>query len=61
MINAIILSKDKACQLDLLLTSIQRNSSNLFNVKVVYESSNNSFEQGYDKVKEKFYTRIGTV
>jgi len=55
MINAIILSKDKACQLDLLLTSIQRNSSNLFNVKVVYESSNNSFEQGYDKVKEKFY------
>lgn len=55
MIEAIILSKDKACQLDLLLTSIQRNSKNLFSLKVIYEASNRSFEQGYNKLKEKFY------
>ena len=55
MIEAIILSRDKACQLDLLLTSIQRNSKNLFSLKVIYEASNKSFEQGYNKLKEKFY------
>ncbi len=55
MIEAIILSKDKACQLDLLLRSLQRNSKNLFKIKVIYEASSNSFDYGYDKLKEEFY------
>ena len=57
MIEAIILSKDRACQLDLLLRSLQRNSKNLFRIKVVYEASSNSFEEGYNKTKEDFYYR----
>lgn len=55
MINAIILSKDKACQLDLLIESISKNCKNIFNIKVIYESSNSSFELGYNKLKEKLY------
>ena len=55
MITAIILSKDKAAQLHLLLESIQKNSGNLFNIKVVYESSNAVFEEGYNKTKEEFF------
>ena len=52
MINAIIFSKDKACQLELLLKSIRRNTSNLFDIKVIYEASNSVFNQGYEKLKE---------
>jgi|TARA_R110000765_G_C18959518_1_gene609329 hypothetical protein len=59
MINAIILSKDKACQLELLLSSIRRNTSNLFNIKVLYEASNPVFNEGYQKLKEEtfYHTR----
>jgi|TARA_R110002020_G_scaffold4233_1_gene18841 hypothetical protein len=56
MINAIILSKDKACQLELLLRSIRRNTSNLFDIKVLYEASNAVFNEGYEQLKgETFY------
>ena len=55
MITAIVLSKDKAAQLHLLLESIQRNSSNLFDIRVIYEATNAVFTQGYDKVKEEFF------
>ena len=55
MITAIILSKDRASQLHLLLESIQRNSSNLFDIRVIYEASNAVFERGYQKTKQEFY------
>jgi len=55
MITAIILSKDKASQLHLLLESLQRNSGNLFDIRVIYESSNAVFEEGYEKTREFFY------
>ena len=55
MINAIILSKDRACQLELLIRSISRKCKNLFNIKVIYEHSNYSFELGYNKLKEDLY------
>ena len=55
MITAIILSKDKAAQLHLLLESIQKNSGNLFNVKVIYEVSSPVFEEGYKKIREEFF------
>jgi len=55
MINAIIFSKDKACQLELLLRSIRRNTSNLFDIKVIYEASNGVFNQGYEKLKEETF------
>tara|TARA_R110002020_G_scaffold450480_2_gene664117 strand:- start:590 stop:1471 length:882 start_codon:yes stop_codon:yes gene_type:complete len=55
MITAIILSKDKASQLHLLLESLQKNSGNLFDIKVIYESTNQVFEDGYAKTKEEFF------
>tara|TARA_R100000005_G_scaffold96078_2_gene80520 strand:+ start:474 stop:1367 length:894 start_codon:yes stop_codon:yes gene_type:complete len=55
MINAIVFSKDKACQLELLLKSIRRNTSNLFDIKVIYEASNSLFRQGYEKLKEETF------
>tara|TARA_R110000765_G_scaffold61691_2_gene119401 strand:- start:1765 stop:2649 length:885 start_codon:yes stop_codon:yes gene_type:complete len=55
MITAIILSKDKAVQLELLIKSIQRNAKNLFDIKVIYECSNGVFKQGYDKLKEDIF------
>lgn len=57
MINAVILSKDRACQLDLLIKSLSKNCKNLFDIKVIYESSSNSFRAGYDKLKEDIYYR----
>ena len=62
MITAIILSKDKAPQLHLLLESLQKNSSNLFEIKVIYEITNQIFEDGYAKTKEEFFhkDRYGT-
>jgi len=55
MITAIILSKDKAPQLHLLLESLQKNSGNLFDIKIIYESTNQIFEDGYAKTKEEFF------
>ena len=55
MINAIILSKDKAPQLHLLIESLQRNNPNLFDIRVIYETTNNVYEQGYEKLKT-FYS-----
>ena len=48
MINLIVFSKDRACQLDLLLRSIAmlgwRDS---FYVKIIYKASNNEYNAGY--------------
>ena len=38
MITAIILSKDKASQLHLLIESLQKNGGNLFDIRVIYEA-----------------------
>jgi hypothetical protein len=54
MINAIIFSKDRAAQLRLLIYSIQKNSPHAFNLNVIYTYSNNSFKEGYEKVKGEF-------
>ena len=58
MITAIILSKDRASQLHLLLESIQRNSGNLFDIRVIYEASNAVFERGYQKTKALRYEQF---
>ena len=55
MITAIILSKDRASQLHLLLESLQKNSGNLFDIRVIYEATNQLFEDGYKKTKEEFF------
>ena len=54
MINAIIFSKDRAAQLRLLIYSIQKNAPNAFKLNVIYTYSNDSFKEGYEKVKNEF-------
>jgi hypothetical protein len=54
MINAIAFSKDRACQLELLLYTIKKNAPGVFNVNVIYTFSNEEFKKGYDVVKEKY-------
>ena len=55
MITAIILSKDKASQLHLLIESLQKNGGNLFDIRVIYEASTVVFEEGYEKTREFFF------
>lgn len=53
MNNLIIWSKDRACQLDLLLRSIELNAADLFSdIKVIYKASNEAFTEGYFKIME---------
>lgn len=51
MIDAIIFSKNRACQLDLLLRSIKKNAPDLFQtIHVLYTYTNKSFDNGYEKL-----------
>lgn len=51
-INSIVFSKDRASQLHLLLSSLYKNAPGIFNINVLYTSSNEDFERGYEKLKE---------
>lgn len=55
MFHLIIWSKDRACQLDLLLRSIQWCGIKPY-VSVIYKSSTDEFEKGYDLVNKKYNT-----
>lgn len=52
MITAIIFSKDRACQLHLLLESIQKNWPDLQDIHIIRAVSNEDFRDGYDKLRE---------
>jgi len=54
MINATIFTFDRSAQLHLLLESIKKNANNIFNINVLYKSSNEEFKRGYDLLKERF-------
>lgn len=54
-ISAIIFSRDRACQLSLLLESLERNASNLFeSITVIWTCSNSNFARGYEKLKNRY-------
>lgn len=53
MINAIIFSKDRSCQLHLLLRSIEKNAPGIFKLNIIFKSSNESFEEGYKILQQK--------
>lgn len=53
MINSIIFSKDRALQLRLLLESIEKNAKDIYNINIIYKSSNEEFEKGYEKLKKE--------
>lgn len=51
MINVIIVSKNRASQLRLLLESIKLNAEGFFNeIKIIYTSSNDDYAKGYEKL-----------
>ncbi len=50
MITAIVFSKDRACQLHLLLESIKRNCPDLFHIRIMWTASNEKFDKGYQKL-----------
>lgn len=55
MISLIIFSKNRACQLQLLLESIEKNSNNIFDTKtVIFEATTKDFRAGYDLLIERF-------
>ena len=57
-LNVIVFSKDRACQLDLLLRSIQEFVLDIGAIRfsILYKSSAASYDQGYEKVKQAFPT-----
>lgn len=50
----VIWSKDRACQLHLLLESMERLCSSKFDIEVIYKASNESFNDAYQKVNSIF-------
>ena len=56
----LIFSKDRACQLNALLSSFQRNWPSLdFNsIVVLYTYSNSRFQEGYEILKDKFAHKV---
>ena len=54
MINLIIFSKDRACQLDSLLRSIKDNLEIEHNISVLFDYSNDEYKKGYDILRERF-------
>lgn len=50
MLNGVIFSKDRACQLDLLLRSIEDNFKEYPPVTILYMATTSSHEEGYKKV-----------
>ena len=55
MITTIIFSFDRAIQLELLLASIEKHDTNkLFDLHIIYATSNADFELGYTHLKDKF-------
>ncbi len=54
-IDMLVWTKDRACQLDLLLRSIKDNFVNYGNIYVRYDYSSSEFKKGYEKVIKKDY------
>lgn len=54
MIDNIIYSFDRSCQLHLLLESIEKNAKDIFNINVLYKYSNEEFKKGYEILKKRF-------
>jgi len=50
----LIWSKDRACQLHLLLEGIERHLPNLFDISVLYTESSMAFDRGYKMLRERF-------
>lgn len=55
MIQLVVWSKDRACQLELLLRSIKKHASGLFDINVIYTHSSGFYKAGYTKLQSMDY------
>lgn len=53
MIKAIAFSKDRACQLRLMIDSVKKNAPFL-DITVIYDTSSKAFKDGYDKLEKEY-------
>lgn len=61
MINIIIFSKDRACQLDLFLRSFFDNMLVEYKAYVLYQYTNEEFKLGYDKLIDVYGSKVEFV
>lgn len=54
MINLIVWSKDRACQLELLLRSLDKNLTGLMRPVVIYKASNDKYKEAYSIVENDY-------
>lgn len=59
-INTLIPSCDRACQLHLLLESLERNAPGVFNPSVVFRATNEEHQKSYLKLSERFPSLVLT-
>lgn len=53
-IPALVISKDRAAQTDILLQSLDKNCPTLFEPTVIYKCSNDLYDQGYYRLQELY-------
>ena len=58
MISLIVWSKDRACQLHLLLESIAKHAPGLFNVDILYLYSDDQYKAGYEILQSKSWQNV---
>ena len=54
MLNILIFSKDRACQLDALLKSLQENMTLPWQAQILYKASNEEYLSGYGLLKKDY-------
>ncbi len=57
-IKLIIFSKNRANQLQCLLSSLEKNSTIFNDIYILYKFTNDEYKEGYDKLKNDVYTNI---
>lgn len=53
-LETFIFTKDRACQLRLLLESIDRNATNVFHHNILWKASSDEFRRGYELVMKEY-------
>lgn len=51
-ICAIIVSKDRACQLDALIQSMNKYAPGIFDINIIYKQSNDFYQAGYNRLSD---------
>lgn len=58
MITAVIVSKDRACQLDALLQSIEKYAPGIFDIHIMFKTSNEEYLGGYQILWQRWWDKV---